>query len=166
MICYNKIKNGDKMRINVINPRYLTDNHLVAEYRETKMATHYYSRSTQTKKGIDPSKISSRYTLNTGHAYMWFDKFGYIDKRFQAILDEMTRRGFQTNFRELNFQNIPSSAFGDFVPDAKDIRINLDRILIRIADKPIWYKYEGQTIPDWNEWYESLFLENKLFGLN
>lgn len=154
------------MRINIINPKYLTDNHLIAEYRETKMSTYYYSRSSKTKNGIDPNRISKRYTLNSGHAYMWFDKFGYIDKRFKAILKEMETRGFQTNFRELNYTDIPETAFGDFVPDQNDIRINLDRILIRVADKPQWYKYNGETIPDWDSWYEELYREGKLLGLD
>jgi len=154
------------MRINVINPKYLTDNHLIAEYRETKMSTYYYGRSSKSKNGIDPTKISERYTLNKGHAYMWFDKFGYIDKRFKAICKEMTNRGFQTNFTELDYTNIPQEAFGGFEPTQDDIRINLDRVLIRIADKPQWYKYEGKTNEDWNSWYETLFQEGKLLGLD
>lgn len=154
------------MRINIINPRYLTDNHLIAEYRETKMSTYYYSRSSKTKNGIDSSKISKHYTLNKGHAYMWFDKFGYIDLRFKAIVNEMQRRGFQTNYTTLNFSDIPESAFGNFIPTKSDISVNLERILVRIADKPKWYKYEGKTIDDWGAWYGDLIREDKLFGLN
>jgi len=152
------------MRINVVNPKYLTDNHLIAEYRETKMSTYYYVRSSKSKNGIDKSRISERYTLNGGHAYMWFNKFGYIDKRFKAIVGEMRNRGFQTNFTELNYTDIPEDAFGDFEPTQSDIRVNLDRILERVADKPKWYKYHGKTIEKWNEWYENLYLEEKLLG--
>lgn len=152
------------MRINIINPKYLTDNHLIAEYRETKMSTYYYTKSVNSKNGIDVSKISERYTLNKGHAYMWFNKYGYINKRFKVICDEMKERGFQTNFTELNFDGIPEYAFGDFIPTQDDIRINLDRILIRIADKPKWYKYKGVTIGDWVGFYETLYQSGKLLN--
>jgi hypothetical protein len=45
------------MRINLINPRYLTDQHLIAEYREILMATklldRYYSRQLPFKDCAD-----------------------------------------------------------------------------------------------------------------
>lgn len=154
------------MRVNVITPRYLTDNHLIAEYREMKMSTYYYVRSSKSKNGIDSSRISERYTLNGGYAYMWIDKFGYIDKRFKAILVEMKRRGFQTNFPELNYTDIPKEAFGDFEPNQDDIRINLDRVLERIDKQSEWYKFEGENVTDWVTFYEDLFQEGKLLGLD
>jgi deoxyribonuclease (pyrimidine dimer) len=150
------------MRINIINPKYLTDNHLVAEYRETKMSTYNYVRSKNSKKGIDKSRISDRYTLGEGHGYMWYNKFGYINERFNALVDEMRNRGFQTNFTELNFSGIDSDAFGDFHPTQEDKRINLDRILERISRQPEWYKYYGKNIKDWNSFYEELFQQEKL----
>lgn len=154
------------MRINVINPFFLTDNHLIAEYREIKMITYYYVKSLKSKNGMDRSKISKRYTLNKGHAYMWFDKLGYVDRRFKSIVEEMKRRGFKTNFTVLNYTDIPETAFGNFIPDDEDIRVNLDRVLIRIADKPLWYKYMGSNISNWDEWYETNFREGNLLGLN
>jgi len=150
------------MRINIINPKYLTDNHLIAEYRETKMSTYNYVRSKNSKNGIDKSRISERYTLNKGHAYMWYNKFGYISKRFNALVEEMRNRGFQTNFIELNFNGIDSDAFGDFTPNQTDIRINLERVLERISLQPEWYKYYGKNIEDWNSFYEDLFNKEKL----
>jgi deoxyribonuclease (pyrimidine dimer) len=153
------------MRINVINPKYLTDNHLIAEYRETKMITYYYIKSANTKTGIDPKRISERYTLNKGHGYMWYNKFGYIDKRFKAIIIEMRNRGFKTNFDKLDYSGIPKEAFGDFIPDQNDIRINLDRILIRIAKQPRWYKFYGKDIDNWDLFYEDLYKKEKLLGL-
>lgn len=150
------------MRINIISPKYLTDNHLIAEYREMKMITYYYVRSSQTKEGIDRSRISKKFTLNKGHAYMWYDKFGYVEKRFEAICQEMRDRGFKCDYDKLNYTNIPKEAFGDFLPTREDKRINLDRILIRIAKQPNWYKYYGEWISDWNSFYENLFKEEKL----
>lgn len=157
------------MRINVINPKYLTDQHLVAEYREMKMITYYYVKSANTKNGIDESKISERYTLNKGHAYMWYNKFGYIDKRFKAICQEMRNRGNKCDYDKLNYTGIPEKAFGDFIPNEDDVRIILDRILERIEKQPYWYSLKrdglnkGETMMgEWREYYENLFKEGKL----
>ena len=150
------------MRINVVNPKYLTDQHLIAEYREMKMITYYYVKSSGTKEGIDESRISDKYTLNKGHAYMWYNKFGYIKKRFESICLEMDAREFKCDYRELDYGGIPESAFGDFVPDRFDIEINLDRILIRLAKQPLWYKYKRKNIENWNTFYEELFNTNQL----
>lgn len=150
------------MRVNIINPKYLTDNHLIAEYREIKMSIYYYIRSKNSREGIDKSRINKRYTLSGGHAYMWYDKFGFINKRFNALVEEMRNRGFQANYTELNFSGIDSDAFGDFTPTQEDKRVNLDRVLERIAKQPDWYKYYGKNIKDWNSFYEKLFKEKKL----
>lgn len=145
------------MRINVISTVYLTDQHLVAEYREMKMITYYYVKSAATKTGIDKSKISERYVLSQGHAYMWYDKFGYIEKRFQAICDEMRYRGFKCDYDKLDYTGIPKSAFGNFVPTQADVKVNLDRVLIRLAKQPGWYKFLGHRVSNWNKFYLDAF---------
>lgn len=150
------------MRINVIHPKYLTDQHLIAEYREMKMSTYNYIRSKRSKLGIDKSRISQKYTLNEGHGYMWYDKFGYINERFNTIVQEMKGRGYQTNFDKLNFSGVDAEAFGDFHPTQEDKRINLDRILERLAIQPSWYTYYKRHINNWNLFYETLFNEEKL----
>ena len=150
------------MRINVINPKYLTDQHLIAEYREMKMITYYYVKSSKVEGGIDKTRISPTYTLSTGHAYMWYDKMGYIDSRFKSICTEMRERGFQCVFDALNFSNVPKEAFGQYTPTQEDIRINLDRVLIRLAKQPWWYKYRGKEIKNWNKFYEELYIKKSL----
>jgi deoxyribonuclease (pyrimidine dimer) len=151
------------MRINVINPSYLTDQHLVAEYREMKMSTYFYEKSKNTKAGIEKHRISERFTLNKGHAYMWYDKMGYVKKRFEAICTEMRARRFRCDYDKLNFTNVDKEAFGDFTPTILDIRINLDRILERLAKQPKWYKYKGRVVEDWNAWYQKHYMKGKLY---
>ena len=148
------------MRINVINPKYLTDQHLVAEYREMKMITYYYVKSSEKKGGIDKDKISERYTLNTGHAYMWYDKFGYIEKRFRSICKEMRARDFKCDYDKLNYTGIPKSAFGDFIPTQEDIEVNLSRVIERLYKQPDWYKFKGKKV---DGFYYDLLEEGKLF---
>jgi hypothetical protein len=127
-----------------------------------KMITYYYVRSSQKPGGIDSSKISERYTLNQGHAYMWYDKFGFIKERFKQICLEMRDRDFRCDYDVLNYTGIPESAFGDFIPTQTDIKTNLDRVLIRLAKQPKWYSYLGKRIDDWDTFYLELFKKREL----
>ena len=45
------------MRVNVIHPKYLADQHLVAEYREIKMGPKALSKSLYSKNGCSCSAI-------------------------------------------------------------------------------------------------------------
>ena len=48
------------MRVNVIHPKYLADQHLVAEYREIKMGPKALSKSLYSKNGVNKNRISKR----------------------------------------------------------------------------------------------------------
>ena len=80
----------------------------------------------------------------------------YVKNRFKDIVNEMKNRNFATNFDKLNFTNIPEEAFHDYEVTLEDVKINLDRILLRIEKQPSWYKYYGKNIKDWNTFYEEL----------
>lgn len=144
------------MRINVIPPEYLTDNHLIAEYREIKMAPHYYRKSKNSNRGIDRSRISEHYVLNSGHAYFWYNKMGYVRKRFYAIIKEMRSRGFTTNYTDISYLGVARKDFGDYDVTVEDLKLNLERILDRINKQPHWYKYKGSSVPNWSKFYNKL----------
>lgn len=65
------------MRVNVIHPKYLADQHLVAEYREIKMGPKALSKSLYSKNGVDKKRVSKEYTLNTGHTYFFMIKINF-----------------------------------------------------------------------------------------
>ena len=52
-------------RINIIPVRELYDQHLIAEYREITMIPAALNRTLKSKNGLDKSRISDNYTLNT-----------------------------------------------------------------------------------------------------
>jgi len=146
-------KKENQMRINVIPVSLLLDQHLRAEFREIIMSIHFYKKSLASPKGIDKTKISSKYTLNQGHAYMWYNKFGYIKKRYFELLDEMKLRGFKTDEIESKFiplfdEVIPLEIQNDYTPTQEDIQINLDRIKEKIKLRPNWYKFYSETITE------------------
>lgn len=139
------------MRINVISPKYLADQHLLAEYREIKMLPKMFLKSLNSKNGL--VKYGGDYTLNKGHGKCLYDKFRFIENRFQELLDEMKSRNFKTDYDTLDLSQIPTEFFGNYTPTDEAIKINVERILLRISDKPYWYKYRGQNM-DWGEFYK------------
>ena len=66
------------MRINILNPEVLPDQHLMAEIREIKMLPKTLMKSLRSKFGVNPRRISKTYTLNEGHGYFFYNKIPFI----------------------------------------------------------------------------------------
>lgn len=152
------------MRINIIPVKCLSDIHLRAEYREIDMSVHYYKRTKESEKGIDRKKISKTYTLNTGHAYFFYDKFKFVINRVKELEKEMKIRGFKTNNKSKNIkdlinQYIEEKDINDYKITKDDIKINIERILNKIKIKEFgFYKLNGKslTYEEWSEIYSKL----------
>ena len=143
------------MRVNVIHPKYLADQHLVAEYREIKMGPKALSKSLYSKNGVDKNRISKEYTLNTGHTYFFYDKNKFLERRLKSVIKEMQFRGFQTNNINLideTYSYHPSTFneewWNDWEITHNAIKINMDRISKRMSQKLGWYKYFGRSVVD------------------
>lgn len=149
------------MRINVVNPRYLMDQHLIAEYGEIQnMMLAYYRRSMKSGK-FDWNRVSDKYTLNTGHATFFYNKMGFVVERFDIVVEEMHRRNFNTNLLYLDYSEVPEEHMNSYEVSIEDIEVNLERIEQRISLKPDWYRYRGHRI-DENELYK--LYRRKLYG--
>ena len=129
-------------RINIIPVGELYDQHLVAEYREITMVPAALNRTLKSKAGIDKSKIASRYTLNTGHVYFFYDKGKYLDKRYSELITEMKLRGFNCDpnrkFPKEIF--IDNELYNDWAPTAEDYKIIRIRIDQKLNQRPGWYR--------------------------
>jgi deoxyribonuclease (pyrimidine dimer) len=136
-------------RINTIDPVHLADSHLMAEYRELPMVIGSLKRSLRTRTPSDIAKrIPPAYTLNKGHVSFFFDKQGYLFRRFTNLCIELRRRGYNINPRERNvdFEAFPMDFRKDWKPDQTAHHINLERIIYRINEKPHIYKMMSQPI--------------------
>ena len=81
-------------RINLVSPSELSDQHLVAEYREIFMVGSALQRSMKSKsweKTIE--NIPKEFTLNKGHVTFFYNKGKYLEKRYHKIVKEMIKRG-------------------------------------------------------------------------
>lgn len=126
-------------RINLVDPEELTDQHLVAEYREIRLLCANLPRTLNSKQGFVESKVPDRFTLNDGHVYFFYNKGKYLHKRYVLIKDEMVKRGMEP---QLCFPRDvwPDHLYNDWIPSEEDKNIVRERIQERINDKPDWYR--------------------------
>jgi deoxyribonuclease (pyrimidine dimer) len=123
-------------RINVVPPKELTSAHLVAEYREILRLPNLVRR--RVEAGYTPERIKApeHYTLGTGHVKFFYDKLLWISERHIALVNEMKRRGYSPQFTDNmrhTHRDIPGEWWGDWGPDKEALRINRERISVRLA---------------------------------
>lgn len=137
-------------RINLIDVKLLTDQHLFAEFREIKHVPSALHRRLK-KHTFAATKliIPPKYTLNTGHITFFMDKMDYLANRYMELIEELDRRKTAelSDASVENFNNwmllMPDEAFhSNWKPTARDKAIIVERIRLRISDKPTWYRYE------------------------
>lgn len=144
------------MRINCVPVGWLADQHLMAEFREIKMLPKALIRSLSSKKGLDISRISKTYTLNTGHGYFFYNKLEFVYARFENITYELLARDFKINEIDiLELQRIDLR--GSWSPSKSEMITSLERIEQKIMMKPEWYRYKRQamTRDDWKVFFKS-----------
>ena len=124
-----------------MNPSELTDQHLVAEYREIFMVGSSLQRSLKSKSW-DIKSIPQRYTLNKGHVKFFYNKGKYLDNRYVEIRTEMKRRGFKpdSNRRFDTSPFVKNNLYKDWMPTIEDQKIIRQRIAERISAKSNWYR--------------------------
>ena len=75
------------VRINLVNPKNLSDQHLIAEYNEILMLISYIKRYPKLEG------IPLNYCLGKGHMKFFKNKVEYLKKRHELIKNEMKKRG-------------------------------------------------------------------------
>jgi len=122
------------VRINLIDPLYLADQHLVAEYNEILMLLGYV------KRYPDVTKIPTAYLLGPGHIRFFKDKLLYLQKRHELIKKEMKWRGFVPT-KKIQLTKFNKELLNDWKPRKQDFSIIKKRISEKIRAKPGFYRY-------------------------
>jgi deoxyribonuclease (pyrimidine dimer) len=130
-------------RINAdLDPAILKRAHLLAELREITMVPASLKRSLRTipsKKVL--GSIPKEFCLNKGHVKFFYDKLEFLQKRFDKLADEMERRGYKPDRkRKESFKGFDVIWYGDWNANNKANEIVLERINLRISQKPHLYK--------------------------
>lgn len=128
------------VRINLINPKKLTDQHLIAEYNEILMLFGHVNKFPKI------NNQPKRYTLGKGHITFFKDKLLYLSKRHEMLKKEMKKRGFETN-KKISLEKYPKELKNDFKPKKEDIKLIQKRIIEKINLKPNYYRHYGNYKP-------------------
>ena len=125
-----------------LDPKLLKRAHLVAELREITMVPAALRRSTRTKTIQDIlQSIPIKFTLNTGHVKFFYNKLGFLQTRFNKLADEMERRGYNPDRSRIEaFDGFDSVWLGHWTATKDDNDLVMDRINLRISQKPHLYK--------------------------
>jgi len=140
-------------RINLIKPSELSDQHLIAEYREIFMIGSALQRSMQSKGWHSTKKnLPKEFTLNIGHVKFFYDKGKYLYKRYLDLIDEMKSRGMNPNpERQFKIKQWPEELYKDWKPTEKDMQVIRKRIKEKINEKPSFYRWTKKLIPKANK---------------
>ncbi len=130
------------VRINIIDPKFLADQHLIAEYNETLMLLGYVKKNPE----LNLKKIPENYKLGPGHILFFKNKLEYLNKRFLIIKKEMSKRGFSGN-KEIDLSLFKENLVNDWKATNEDKKIIKERLIYKINLKPNYYRYYKQKKP-------------------
>lgn len=119
-------------RVNVIPVQELVGKHLVAEYREI---VRIFGVRREAQKARRRLVVPPEYVLGTGHVTFFTDKLQFVLERYQQLVDEMVRRGYNPNpIPEQELTNgIDKRWFGSYTPTIKAQSLNRQRIAERLG---------------------------------
>lgn len=118
-------------RVNVgLNPKLLSDQHLVAESVEITMITGSLRKDGYVIKG----KVPDKFPMGTGHINFFKNKLVYLKRRLDDVNNEMIRRGFNPGTK-INLNEFPKNLHGDWKPDINDSMILRERVADRLITR-------------------------------
>ena len=117
-------------RINAGIPvRSLTREHLQAEHREIKRIPNKVRTG---KAKLD--NIPDTFRLGTGHVRFFYNKLGYLLKRYRQLYEEGLRRGIRFTDFSSAWDGIPQELMQDWQPSKEDAALVQARINERLKN--------------------------------
>lgn len=132
-------------RINVISVKELSNQWLLAEYRELPRCI---------KQNISIKNAPKVYCLGNGHMKWARCHIMFLLLRYKEICEEMLYRNFKINYSYqdlLNwaYTNIDNNLFCEYIPTKDDINLNQQRLIEKYNIKPEFYKWTKRNKPSW-----------------
>lgn len=122
------------VRINLVEPRKLSDQHLIAEYNEILMLLGHFRKHPST------GGIPEGYCLGEGHIKFFRDKLLYIKRRHELLSKEMKKRGFAATVKA-DIDGLGEGMKKDWEPEEKDFEAIKKRLVEKVKKKPKYYTY-------------------------
>lgn len=117
-------------RINLVPPQELCDQHLLAEHRELTRIPNAVAKGKFSLKG-QPSD----YKLGEGHVRFFFNKLGFLKKRYDLLHAECKARGFNVQYFWQNELPTNPNLWLDYEPTEQALKANRERIAERMPAK-------------------------------
>lgn len=118
-------------RVNVgVDPKLLSDQHLVAESVEITMITGALRKDGYEIKG----KVPDKFPMGKGHINFFKNKLVYLKKRIDDVNNEMLRRGFNPGTK-IDLNEFPLELHGDWTPTMEDSIILRERVADRLITR-------------------------------
>jgi len=138
------------VRINLISPRKLADQHLIAEYNEILKLIGHLKKHPEIKSQPDS------YCLGKGHINFFKNKLVYLKERHNLIKKEMKKRGFKAG-KTFDLRIFKKELRNNWKPCKKDKEIIKKRLIYKLELKPKFYSYyrEKKSL----EFYKKLIQE-------
>jgi deoxyribonuclease (pyrimidine dimer) len=133
-------------RVNLVDPRTLSLQHLIVEWRELPRIAKACWLAIE-RDGIDGmlERVPPEYVMGTNHVRHFYDKGTFITNRFAALQVEMRERG--VNFDE-DITVDEWCVFDwdvrlrkDYIPTPQAIALSQERLDFKIAQRPHWYRF-------------------------
>lgn len=129
------------MRINLVNPTELSDQHLISEYMEIGVLINNISKGKFKNKDIP-----KQFVLGKGHVKFFLNKPGFLEQRKKFLSLEMRARGFKPKLTPDFSKGTPCS---EYCPSENDIAISRNRIIESYNKKPEYYKWTLRSKPSY-----------------
>lgn len=127
-------------RINLIPVEELSDQHLLAEYRELPRMAKFAGKTVQRKEDIPVT-----FTLNKGHMTFFLDKAEFLEDRHAEIVEECLRRGINlTDPKPFTMPRVFEQS--DWTPSEEEIEVSRERIREKLRMKPLFYRWTRPQI--------------------
>jgi hypothetical protein len=154
-------------RVNIgVNPKHLSDQHLIAESVEITMITGGLRKNGYEIK----SSVPKTFRMGTGHINFFKNKLVYLKKRLESVNKEMRRRNFNPGTK-LDLDEFPKKYHNDWQPDMSASMILRDRIVKRLRNplngKPghKYHRYKSSLINNYEKFCNDLH-HSELYNLN
>lgn len=138
-----------------ICPKYLSDQHLIAESVEITMITGALRKD----GGIIKGKVPERFKLGMGHINFFKPRLKYLQNRLQSVNDEMRVRGYNPT-TSLNLSEFKAVLCNDWKPsltDSVQVRLRIEeRLKNPLKAKEGFHKYYEKPIDDMEQFIRDM----------
>lgn len=142
-------------RINLIDPKFLCDQHLLAEHRELTRIPNCLLTG---KYSLEGKHIPTSYVLGTGHVTFFFNKIDFLFERYLQLHQECLNRNFAVTWKFPTLLSFKDSDNIQYTVTKQDRSLNKARLIERTPRKVLFHSTEISQLQ-----YIQMLMNEKVF---